>query len=38
LPAIPPEWQVVADGVPSVPLRPTVILCKSEGHRGTPAH
>lgn len=24
-PAIPPEWQVVAEGVPSVPLRPTVI-------------
>jgi hypothetical protein len=25
LSAIPPEWQVVADGVPSIPLRPTVI-------------
>jgi hypothetical protein len=25
LPAISPEWQLVADGVPSVPLRPSVI-------------
>lgn len=25
LPTIPPEWQVVADGVPSIPLRRTVI-------------